>query len=50
MISSIDFTELRATILSSLHGFNESQTPVVSPIESRVLTMRAQPGMGLAAP
>jgi len=50
MISFIDFTELKATILSNLHGFDESQTPLVSPIESRVLVMRDQLGVGLAAP
>jgi len=37
MISSIDFIELRATILSSLHGFDERQTLLVSPSESHDL-------------
>ena len=50
MISSISFTELRATIVSSLHGFVESRTQLALPIESRVLAMRAQLGVGLAAP
>ena len=50
MISSTDFTELKATILSSFHGFNESQTPLAYSIGSRVLAMRAQSGGGLAAP
>ena len=50
MIPSIDFTELRAIIPSSLHEFDESRTPLLSSIESRVLTIRAQLGVGLAAP
>ena len=50
MISSINLTELKATILSNLHGFDESWTPLVSPIKSRVLAMRVQLGMGLGAP
>jgi len=41
LVSFVDFTELRATILSSLHGFDESQTPLTSPIEGRVLTVLA---------
>ena len=31
-------------------GFNVPRTLLVSPIESRVLAMLAQPGVGLAAP
>jgi len=34
----------------SFYGFNVPRTPIVSPIESRVLAMLAQPGVGLAAP
>ena len=50
MISSIDFIELRATTLSSLHGFDEPRTPLASPNESRDLTTQDQLGMGFASP
>ena len=50
MICSIGFTELRATILNNLHGFDELWTTLASPIESRVLRMQAQPGVSLAVP
>ena len=43
MISTINFTELRSTILSSLHGSDEPWTLLASSNESRVLTTRAQP-------
>jgi len=39
-----------ATTLSSPYQFDEPWIPLVSPIESCVLTTRAQPGVGLAAP
>ena len=39
-----------ATTLSSPNGFDEPRIPLVSPIESHVLTTRAQLGVGLAAP
>ena len=50
LFSSIDFTELRDTILSNLHGFDESRTPLTLTIESRDLSTRDQPGKGFAAP
>ena len=50
MISYIDFTKLRAIILSNLQGFDESRTPLTSPIESRDLATQDQPGKGFAAP
>jgi len=39
----------RATTLSSHYGFDEPRFLLVSPIESRVLATRSQPGEGLDA-
>jgi len=50
MISSIDFTELRATIRSSLYGFDELRTLLASSSESHDLATRDQPGVGFAVP
>ena len=40
----------RATMPSSLNGFDEPRTLLASSSKSRVLATRAQPGMGFAAP
>ena len=37
-------------MLGSLRGFDEPQTRLASPSESRVLATRARPGVGFAAP
>jgi len=50
MISSINFTELRATILSSSYGFDEPRTSLASPSESRILATQAQPVRALLHP
>ena len=39
-----------ATTPNYLYGFDEPQTPFASPSEGRVLSTRAQPGVGFAAP
>ena len=39
-----------ATSPSSPYEFDESRTPQASPSERRIITMRAQPGVGFAAP
>ena len=50
MISSIDLTELKTTILSNLHEFDELWNPLASPSKSCDLATRDQPGMGFVAP
>jgi len=40
----------RARTLSSLYGFDEPQTLLASPSESRDLATRDQPGVGFTAP